>query len=216
MFSSFRRLRSGVKVPLPRTRTRTLTTASASQPQRKTSYYAPKKEGDISSVFASLSASEAVPLPSRFAELKSSLIQGYESALISSWSCLLSSLRSEIELIATASSSIVPTIPYSEIKNHSRVLPFGNSLRKRGVAVIKGVVTEEEALGWKEEIKVSTNFSVLVTLSCRVSRSSWNISQAMPNSSWNIISRTEVYLLTPNSWGIGVHCQESGDQGVST
>lgn len=200
MLSTLRRLPSGVKVPL--LHTRSLATATASQTQSKSSYYAPKKEGDISSVFASLSASEAVPLPSRFAKLKSSLIHGHESALISSWSRLLSSIRSEIELISAAGSSIVPTIPYSEIKNHSRVLPFGNSLGKRGVAVVKGVVAEEEALGWKEEIKVSPNssqYQSIFRIEC----------QTDPGTFWNMYADSDY-------WGIGVHCQESRDEGVST
>src|SRR5450756_1785477 len=151
MLSTLRRLPSGVKLPL--LPTRTLATSAQPQPQTKSSYYAPKKEGDISSVFASLSGGEAVPLPHRFAELKSSLIQGHEASLTSSWSRLLSSLRSEIDLISTAGSSIIPNIPFSEIKNHSRVLPFSRGILKRGTALIRNVVPEEEALGWKEEIK---------------------------------------------------------------
>ncbi|PMD61680.1 DUF1479-domain-containing protein [Hyaloscypha bicolor E] len=148
MLSTLRRLAGGVKLPLLQTRTPATVTATATQ-----SKHAPKKEGDISSVFASLSGGEAVPLPTRFAELKSSLIHGHEASLIASWSRLLTTLRSEIELISTAGSSITPSIPFSEIRNHSRALPFSRAIRKRGAAVIKNVVPEEEALGWKEEIK---------------------------------------------------------------
>jgi hypothetical protein len=147
MSPALRRLRSGVKLPLNRT------FATAIATKNKASYYAPKKEGDISSVFASLSSSGPTPLPARFASLKSSLIQGHEAALTSSWSRLLASLRSEIDLITTTGSSIIPTLPFSEIKNHSRLLPFSRCLHKRGVAVIRNVVSEQEALGWKEEIK---------------------------------------------------------------
>jgi hypothetical protein len=149
MLSTLRCLPSGVKRLSIHARHLATVTATKSKPL----YHAPKNEGNISSVFASLSGSEAVPLPARFAELKSSLIRGHESALISSWSRLLSSLRSEIDHISSASSSIIPTIPFSEIGNHSRVLPFSQGLHKRGVAVIRGVVPEEEALSWKEEIR---------------------------------------------------------------
>jgi hypothetical protein len=78
MSPALRRLRSGVKVPLNRT------FATVIAIQNKASYDAPKKECDISSVFPSLSSSGPNPLPSRFASLKSSLIQGHEAALASS------------------------------------------------------------------------------------------------------------------------------------
>ncbi|KAG0652040.1 hypothetical protein D0Z07_0900 [Hyphodiscus hymeniophilus] len=133
-------------------RTRTLATAataSETTPRDR----GPRKEGDISSVFASLSGSEATPLPSRFADVKQQLIAPHASAVSSSFSRLLSTLRSEIENISDIGSSIIPSLEFSEIQNHSRIQPFTNSLKKRGVAIIRGVVDEEIALGWKEEIK---------------------------------------------------------------
>ena len=113
----------------------------------------PRPEGDISSVFASLSGKEAITLPSRFAAIKTALIQGHESAILASWNRLLSSLRSEIAHISTAGSSLIPSIEFSEIRSHSRIQPFSSSLRKRGAAVIRGVVPESEVLGWKMEIE---------------------------------------------------------------
>ncbi len=50
-------------------------------------------------------------------------------------------------------SQIVPEIDYAQIHNHSRVQPFANGLKKRGVAIIRGVVPASVALGWKEEIR---------------------------------------------------------------
>ncbi|TVY45959.1 Uncharacterized protein LSUB1_G000205 [Lachnellula subtilissima] len=133
---------------------RTITTATQTQTQTSTSRgRGPRKEGDISSVFASLSGTEATPLPARFASIKQSLLLPHAPAIVASWSRLLSSLRSEISEIATAGSDIIPSIDFEEIHNHSRVQPFANSLRKRGAAIIRGVVPEEQALGWKSEIR---------------------------------------------------------------
>jgi hypothetical protein len=112
-----------------------------------------RKEGDISSVFASLSGAEAKPLPPRFAEIKTALIRNNEAAIQDSWSRLLTALRSEVELIASTGPAIIPEIDFENIQNHSRVQPFGDALRKRGVAVIRNVVPQEVSLGWKEEIK---------------------------------------------------------------
>jgi len=115
--------------------------------------HASKAEGDISSVFASLSGGEATPLPPRFAKVKQDLIKGNEPAIIASWTRLLSTLRSEIDNISTTGSAIIPEIDYSEIRNHSRIHGFSRGLKKRGAAVVRGVVSEDTALGWKEEIK---------------------------------------------------------------
>jgi len=112
----------------------------------------PKKEGDISSVFTSLNGAKSQPLPPRFAALKSQLIAGHEDAVNASFKRLLSTLRSEIKTIAQAGSTIVPEIDFEDIGNHSRVQAFEKGLKKRGVAVIRGVVSEEEALKWKEEV----------------------------------------------------------------
>jgi hypothetical protein len=148
MFSALRRtiVPRNVLLLTPRT---LATAATVTKPRDR----GPRKEGDISSVFASLSGGEAIPLPSRFAEIKQHLIAPNPTALSSSFTRLLSTLRSEIEQISTTGSSIIPSIEFSEINNHSRIKPFANSLEKRGVAIIRGVVDQDVALGWKEEIK---------------------------------------------------------------
>lgn len=113
----------------------------------------PRKEGDISSVFASLGGGEATPLPDRFADIKTNIIRGREPAIQASWSRLLKALRSEIDHISSVGPDIIPSIEFSEISNQSRVQPFTAALKKRGAAVIRGVVEPEVALGWKEDIR---------------------------------------------------------------
>jgi hypothetical protein len=127
---------------------RTLETTATTQPRNR----GPKKEGDISSVFASLSGAATI-LPPRFADIKSKLIEGREPAIEASWSRLLKALRSEIDHISVTGSDIIPSIPFSEISNPSRAKPFAAALRKRGTAVIRGAVDPKTALGWKEEIQ---------------------------------------------------------------
>lgn len=117
-----------------------------------TSTHTPKAAGDISSVFPSLSGTESVALPARFADQKRRLIQGHEDRLQDSWHRLLAELRKEIEVIRAAGSSIVPEISFPDVKwnNIEKMTVFRDQLRKRGVAIIRGVVSEKEALGWKE------------------------------------------------------------------
>lgn len=111
--------------------------------------------GDISSVFPSLSGTAAPPLPARFAALKQRLIRGHEDAVRESWHRLLAELRHENEVIRAAGSSIVPEISFSDVKYNiiPKMTEFRDKLKKRGVAIIRGVVTEHEALGWKELVK---------------------------------------------------------------
>ena len=126
---------------------RTLATAAPEQRDRA------RKEGDISSVFASLSGAEATPLPGRFADIKTAIIRNNESRIKDSWSRLLKALRSEIQHIASAGSNIIPSIDFNQIGNNSHTQSFGNGLRKRGAAIVRGVIAEDVALAWKKEIK---------------------------------------------------------------
>ena len=134
---------------MPLTRSLATTTTAPRDRDRDRS----RKEGDISSVFASLSGAAAAPLPDRFAAIKTALIAGNESAIASSWTRLLSTLRTEIETIASIGSDIIPSIEFSDIHNHSRVQAFSAGLKKRGAGIVRGVVPSPTALAWKQEIQ---------------------------------------------------------------
>ena len=110
-----------------------------------------KREGDISDAFASLSGVEFKPLDPRFADVKARLVAGNEEALHASWNRLLASLREEIPLISKQGSSIIPEIDYKDIENASP--EFRAEHRKRGVAVIRNVVDDDEVLSWKQELR---------------------------------------------------------------
>lgn len=120
------------------------TAATSTQPQGK-------REGDISDAFASLSGLQFEPLEPRFAAVKQNLIRGHEDAIQDSWHRLLASLREEIPLIAEAGSSIIPEIDFKDLDGASA--DFKAEHRKRGVAVIRNVVPDEEVLEWKRELR---------------------------------------------------------------
>jgi len=110
-----------------------------------------KAEGDISDTFASLSGKQAPPLPDRFRELKLRLVDGHEEAVIASWKRLLAILKQENELIARTGPAIIPEVRFSHLHDDLRSLK--PEIKKRGVAVIRGVIPEEEARSYKFEIE---------------------------------------------------------------
>ncbi|KAI6791528.1 DUF1479-domain-containing protein [Hortaea werneckii] len=112
---------------------------------------AQKKEGDISDAFASLSGIEFKPLEPRFAGIKQNLIKGHEDALVESWHRLLASLREEIPLIAELGHKVVPEIDFKDIDNASP--EFRAEHKKRGVAVVRNVIPQQEALDLKQELR---------------------------------------------------------------
>jgi len=112
---------------------------------------ATRKEGDISSVFVSLSGVTPDPLPQRFADIKRQLIQGSESAVTASWKRLLEQLAVENQIVKQKGPDIIPSIQFRDLQNPSQ--DFISDIKKRGVAVIRGVVPEDEARGYKNEVE---------------------------------------------------------------
>jgi hypothetical protein len=123
----------------------------ATQLRRTAATQAQKRSGDISDAFVSLSGQQFVPLTPEYADLKGRLIRGRESEVRESWERLLQDLRKEIPLIVELGSKIIPEIDFKDIDNAPET--FSNELRKRGVAVVRGVVPEEEALQWKQDLR---------------------------------------------------------------
>ena len=111
----------------------------------------PKKEGDISSVFVSLSGADRPPLPDRFRLIKNSLVAGREHKVVTSWNWLLEALRRENETIASKGSAVIPTVEFKDLERDIEKLR--PDIQKRGAAVIRGVVPEAEARGYKSEVE---------------------------------------------------------------
>lgn len=115
------------------------------------SHAKPKKEGDISSVFVSLSGAEANQLPERYVDIKRGLVRGNEDRIIASWKRLLHELQSENEIIAREGSKVVPQIDFEDLK--SAPSWFHDEVKKRGVAVVRGVIPENEARQYKTDVE---------------------------------------------------------------
>jgi hypothetical protein len=116
----------------------------------------PKKEGDISSVFRSLSGGDEEALPQRFADVKRSLVHD-KDALHASWVRLLRRLKDETEVVKAEGSACIPNIEFSDLDKPTP--EFNKALRKRGVAIVRQVVPEKDAREFKNEIEkyVATN-----------------------------------------------------------
>jgi intein/homing endonuclease len=113
--------------------------------------FAGKQEGDISSVFASLSGVKAPPLPERFRELKLSLVAGREEKIIASWNRLLATLKTENEDVANRGTSIIPSVRFENLDEE--LAASRDEIRKRGVVVIRGVIPEDEARAYKTDVE---------------------------------------------------------------
>lgn len=112
---------------------------------------AQKRAGDISDAFVSLSGQKFEPLTPEYADLKGRLIKGHESEVRESWERLLLHLREEIPLVVELGSKVIPEIDFKDLDDAPET--FSNELRKRGVAVVRNVVPEQEALQWKEDLR---------------------------------------------------------------
>ena len=110
-----------------------------------------KNEGDISSVFTSLSGSTPKQLPARFVDLKRKLLQGRENVIVATWSRLLNELEVANKTIAEQGSNVVPEIDYENLKNPDR--EFEDAVRERGVAIVRNVVSRDEARRYKHDVE---------------------------------------------------------------
>lgn len=126
-------------------RTAAMATATATPSSRG------KKEGDISSVFVSLSGAPQAPLPDRYRVLKQSLVAGHEDAVIASWHRLLAALRRENDIVAAKGSAVLPSVEFRNLRGDLRRLR--DEIQHRGAAVIRGVVDEHEARAYKDEVE---------------------------------------------------------------
>ncbi|KAI2607829.1 DUF1479-domain-containing protein [Hypoxylon sp. NC1633] len=106
-----------------------------------------KREGDISDSFVSLSGTIRPPLPQRFLELKRALVGGHEDRVIDGWNRLLAELQRDNKLTSERGHQIVPTLNFQDLD--ADLIRLRGEIQKRGVAVIKGVLPEDEARSFK-------------------------------------------------------------------
>lgn len=111
--------------------------------------------GSIGSAFASLS-NGAVNLPPRFQQLKKDIVGKNAEAILSSWNRLLDHLSSTIlPTIASQGGDLIPEISFNAIKASGNQLPkdIKLALKKAGSIIVRGMVSEEQALEWKQQVR---------------------------------------------------------------
>lgn len=116
-----------------------------------------KKEGDISSVFPSLSGAPSQALPQRFADLKKEILgnnQDTHRKLWRSWVDLLHSLQEGVEELRARGNSVVPEISFEELVDESIANPsWVSDVKKRGTILVRDVVEDRQALAWKAQVR---------------------------------------------------------------
>ncbi|KAH6845779.1 hypothetical protein B0I37DRAFT_381047 [Chaetomium sp. MPI-CAGE-AT-0009] len=105
--------------------------------------------GDTSSAMEppvlSFYGKEPVPLPSRFGQIKRSLVAGHEAELEASWARLIKALRDDVDDIASRGSSLTPSIDFGDIHNPDARAAFSRDLKRYGLGLIRGVVPRADA-----------------------------------------------------------------------
>jgi hypothetical protein len=124
---------------------------------------APKESGTIASVFATLSGgSLSDSLPERFGTLKKSIVKSqlHAQALQIAWVEVLASLKQETQEVIKGGANLIPVVQYpgDDVVGDKKLAEWLDSktianVKKRGTVIVKGVVSEEEALGYKQSIQ---------------------------------------------------------------
>ncbi|WWC97020.1 hypothetical protein V866_003897 [Kwoniella sp. B9012] len=113
-----------------------------------------REEGDISSVFASLSGEASKPLPARFGELKEKIIgdEVNQRALVESWSRLTKRLSEVAEEADRKKQDCIPQVTYEEFTRS----PSSNTIeaiKRSGSLIVKNVIERETAERWLKDIE---------------------------------------------------------------
>ncbi|ROV98691.1 hypothetical protein VMCG_06773 [Cytospora schulzeri] len=106
------------------------------------------KIGGMEPPVQSFYGAEPIALPTRFANIKRRLIQGKEEAIEASWRRLLVALKDEIAHIHDRGTDLIPTIDFSDINDPAKVADFERHLKRYGVAVVRGVVSQTQTKTW--------------------------------------------------------------------
>lgn len=131
-----------------------------------------KAPGTIGTFFDSLSGTDAAPLPKRFAELKKRLISTPEDEinLVAGWKRLLVELKENNPKWAERGNTVrlsrlrhqrsfhacsqnIPVISYRDLIHGDNNSAAAKSVLGCGSVIIKGAVSRETALAWKEAIR---------------------------------------------------------------
>jgi hypothetical protein len=112
-------------------------------------------EGSIGDAFASLSKNQK-ELPPRFSELKREILGAHGDAILTSWDRLLKHLGEQtIPRVKELGPQSVPEVDFAAIIDNKGDLPDEKRilLERCGTIVIRGLFSEEQALGWKQSVR---------------------------------------------------------------
>jgi Protein of unknown function (DUF1479) len=104
----------------------------------------PKVEGDISSVFASLTGDKVNALPKRFVELKREIIGEYGDAILKSWKRLIPVVEEKVREANERGPSIFPEIQFSDIQENNVDDGMIDRIKRTGVCIIRNAIPKEE------------------------------------------------------------------------
>lgn len=102
--------------------------------------------GNISSVFEAKTREMAHP---RFSQLKKSI---WKDSMRQSWAQVLTALKEKVEQMETLGSKAIPRVHYDEVQKGLSDEQIAE-IREAGVVIVRGAVSKEEALGWKQSVK---------------------------------------------------------------
>lgn len=113
-----------------------------------------KPKGDISSVFSHLGG-RGTQLDPSLLTLKKEIAPKDPSVLNNAYERLIKSFEQETPEIKEKGSSVIPQVEFEEIQaNNGRFPPHIDAqIRQRGCVVVRNVIPEQEARGYKEQIK---------------------------------------------------------------
>ncbi|KAK1251787.1 hypothetical protein MKX07_007266 [Trichoderma sp. CBMAI-0711] len=178
---------------------------------------APKRQGDISDSFVSLSGAEQTPLPDRFRQLKLELVRGREKEIVLSWQRLLHELQRENEVIARKGPEVIPQINFADLDNGLDRSVKGEIL-KRGVVVVHGVIPEREARGYKtcieEYVKKNPQTRAFPPHDPQVYELYWSESQIKARSHPSML-KLQRFLMSEFWWSPSVDARISLDVPLS-
>ncbi|EAQ90288.1 hypothetical protein CHGG_02223 [Chaetomium globosum CBS 148.51] len=127
--------------PHPTTSSTPPALSSASDPADTTGSSSAAMEPPVLSFYGK----EPVPLPSRFGQIKRSLVAGREKEIEASWARLIKALRDDVEDIASRGSSLTPSIDFGDIHNPDARAAFSRDLKRYGLGLVRGVVPRDDA-----------------------------------------------------------------------
>ncbi|KAH7327693.1 hypothetical protein B0J17DRAFT_620383 [Rhizoctonia solani] len=157
-----------------------------------------KQEGDISAAFPSLSGVVHEALPPRFSQLKKDLLPTTEARdrLVTSWIDLLGALREGVAELQAKGNEAIPEVSYAEIERGGK--SWQDEVRKRGSVVVRDVVEDVEALGWKQQVReyVKENPQVkgFPADNKQIFELYWSLPQILARSHPNLLQTTQAIL----------------------